>query len=171
MPAVERYTGVLYDALDVESMDDAARGFLSRHVVIQSALFGLSRADDLLPAYRLSHDSRLPGLGLKRLWAEPIAAALVEHTGLLIDLRSEAYIALGPTPKRDNSYFVRVVTQSADGAKRALNHFNKKGKGEFVRALAIAGDDHTDLASLLGWAQSTGIELLPGSPGELQLVV
>jgi hypothetical protein len=54
MPAIERYTGVLYDAIDVDGLDVAAREFLTRHAIIHSALFGLVSADDPIPAYRFS---------------------------------------------------------------------------------------------------------------------
>jgi cytoplasmic iron level regulating protein YaaA (DUF328/UPF0246 family) len=168
MPALDRYTGVLYDALDAESLSPAEREFANRHVVIHSAMFGLLRAADPIPAYRLSHDSRLPGLSLKKTWREPIASVVVPIDGLVLDLRSEAYVELGPTPE---AFFLRVVTEGADGQRRALNHFNKKGKGEFVRAVVRAGIDHPDIESLLDWAAREGIALGLGAPGELELVV
>ena len=61
MPAIDRYTGVLFDALDAPSLDADAREFARETVVVHSALFGLVGALDEIPAYRLSHDSRLPG--------------------------------------------------------------------------------------------------------------
>lgn len=171
MPAMDRYTGVLYDALDAASLDGPARAFLAEHVVIASALFGLIAAGDAIPAYRLSHNSRLPELALKAHWREPIARALEEYPGLILDLRSESYVALGPAPQRGNSYFLRVLGEGDDGVTRALNHFNKKGKGEFVRRIAEAGIDHPDVDSLLAWAERTGVRLTAGNAGELNLVV
>jgi len=171
MPAIDRYTGVLYDALDAATLSAEARDFAFRHVAIHSALFGLIGAGDAIPAYRLSHDSRLPDVTLKKVWREPIAAELEDHGGLILDLRSEAYAALGPAPVGGNSYFLRVVAEGADGKKRALNHFNKKGKGEFVRTLLESRIDHADAASLLDWAAEFGIELSPGVAGELELTV
>ena len=171
MPAIDRYDGVLFDALDAASLDDGARQFAARHVLIASALFGVTAALDPIPAYRLSHDSRLPGLRLKALWREPISAALAAHPGLILDLRSEGYAELGPIPARPDAVFVRVVSEGTDGRKRALNHFNKSGKGAFVRQLVVAGIDHPDVASLLAWAEAAGIRLEPGAAGELDLVV
>jgi cytoplasmic iron level regulating protein YaaA (DUF328/UPF0246 family) len=171
MPAVDRYTGVLYDALDAASLSADARSFASRHMVIHSALFGLVSAGDAIPAYRLSHDSRLPTLTLKKAWREPISGVLAAYDGLVLDLRSEAYVGLGPAPRRDGSYFLRLVAEGSDGTKRALNHFNKKGKGEFVRALLEAGIDHPDGPSLIEWATAAGYMLEFGKPGELQLEV
>jgi uncharacterized protein len=66
---------------------------------------------------------------------------------------------------------VRVVSADGDGRKRALNHFNKKGKGAFTRRLLLAGIDHPDVTSLLAWASADGVRLEPGVPGELDLVV
>jgi len=171
MPAIDRYTGVLYDALDAATLSPRSREFANQTVVIHSALFGLIHADDAIPAYRLSHDSRLPGLRLRSLWGDAIAQELQRHDGLILDLRSEAYVSLGPVPSAGNSFYLRVVAAGPTGHKRALNHFNKKGKGEFVRALLDARIDHPDAPSLLAWAANAGIDLTLGAAGELQLEV
>ncbi|MBB5633981.1 hypothetical protein BKA04_002204 [Cryobacterium mesophilum] len=175
MAAMDRYTGVLYEALDAATLPAASRGFAEAHVVIHSALFGLVRATDPIPAYRLSHDSSLPAHPLGRNWRGPLVAELEKLAGsqtgpgLILDLRSESYVALGRAP--EHALFLRVVTEEVGGARRALNHFNKKGKGEFVRALLLAETDHVDVDSLLRWATAAGIRLERGEPGELQLVV
>ncbi len=101
MPAIHRYTGVLYDALDVESLTGAAASRATARLAIGSALFGLLRADDLIPAYRLSAGSKLPGRpGLATRWRpalEPVLADLA-HRELVVDLRSGAYVGLGRLP-------------------------------------------------------------------------
>ena len=61
LPAIHRYTGVLYDALDVASLRGAAAERAYSRLAVGSALFGLLRAGDPIPAYRLSAGSRLPG--------------------------------------------------------------------------------------------------------------
>jgi cytoplasmic iron level regulating protein YaaA (DUF328/UPF0246 family) len=155
----------------VSSLPPAARSFAHDHLVIASALFGLLGPDDPIPAYRLSSDSRLPGTPLTTLWSGQVGAILAAEPGLILDLRSEAYAALGPAPRRAGSWYLRVLSEGEDGRRRALNHFNKKGKGEFTRALLLAGIDHPDAASLMSWAAATGIRLEPGAAGELVLVV
>ena len=175
LPALDRYTGVLFDALDVGSLPEAARTFAFEHVVIHSALFGLLGGADPIPAYRLSHNARLPGVQLKRVWAEAVSAVLATRDELVLDLRSEAYVELGPaaggSARGSQRYFLRVVSEGEDGARRALNHFNKKGKGELVRAIVLAGIDHGDVDSLLEWAADEGIRLSHGAERELELVV
>ncbi len=171
MPSIDRYDGVLYETLDAATLTPADRAFAARHLAIASAAFGLTAALDPIPACRLSHDSRLPGVSLLRLWREPLGGVLESTEGLLLDLRSEAYASLGPLPVRDGAVYVRVVSEDAAGRRRALNHFNKLGKGEFARRLVTAGRVHRDAGSLLGWAAGVGIRLEPGAAGELDLIV
>lgn len=170
MPALRRYTGVLYDPIGAESLDAAQLAFAGRHVAVHSALFGPVRATDPIPAYRLSHDSRVPGLRMKAHWAASVRRVLEGIPGLVLDLRSEGYAALGPRPGHEDSAVVRVVARGADGTVRALNHFNKTAKGELVRELILAGRDLGSVAELLDWADDAGIELSRGDPGELVLV-
>ncbi|GAB2973386.1 YaaA family protein [Frigoribacterium salinisoli] len=164
--ALERYTGVLYDPVGARDLTDDQWSWAAAHVVVHSALFGLVGSADPIPAYRLSHDSRLPGATLKRRWRDAVATALADSGEFVVDLRSEGYVGLGPAPA-DRSAFVRVVSD-AGGRRRALNHFNKKAKGLFVAALL---QDRPELASpgdLHDWAAARGIGLEPG--GEMVLV-
>ena len=171
LPAVDRYTGVLYDALDAGSLDAAARRWLGRHALIHAAAFGPVGALDRVPAYRRGPATTLPGLPPpRRVWADAVADALqTKGEPFVLDLRSEAYVALGPVPGSVPSAYVRVVTTSADGTVRALNHFNKTAKGRFVRALADSRPAIRSLRGLLRWAGSAGIPLTPAPNGELLL--
>ena len=135
MPAVERYTGVLYDALDFQSLDLAARKRAGESLFIQSALFGLLPALEQIPYYRFSADSKLDRINLKNLWREAHKEVWPRLVGDVLDLRSKAYVELNPVPESHRSWFVEVV----DSKGKALNHFNKKAKGSFVRAALQIG--------------------------------
>jgi hypothetical protein len=181
LAVIDRYTGVLFDGLDAATLTVPQREFAHAHLVVHSALLGPLAALDPIPAYRLSHDSRVPDLtllqqsvkshSLKQHWSTDVQKLFGETDGLLLDLRSEAYVALGARPVRSESVYLRVVADAGDGQKRALNHFNKKSKGEFVRTLIDNGHDFATVAELIDWARSVGISLTPGAPGELQLLV
>lgn len=171
MPAIDRYTGVLFDALDASSLDADARAWLGAHVAIHSAPFGPVGALDEIPAYRLGAGSSVPGVGsAKRHWAAPTTAALAA-TGVsfVLDLRSEAYGALGPVPEHVESAYVRVVARAEDGQVRALNHFNKKAKGELVRRLAETGARISDRAELMAWSRVNDLEFVDRG-AEIELV-
>lgn len=167
MPAVDRFTGVLFDALDAPSLDRPARGWLAQHVVIQSALFGPIGALDPIPNHRLAAGMRLPGLPVpRRLWQEPVGrvwASLGQE--FVLDLRSSAYAELGPVPETAPCVRLKVATRSSDGTLRALNHFNKKAKGELTRALAHSASDMADAADFLRWAGDVGFEIVPDHEG------
>ncbi|MEU4016133.1 peroxide stress protein YaaA [Microbacterium sp. NPDC028030] len=170
MPAVDRYTGVLFDALDAQTLSAASRRWLATHVWIHSAPLGPIGALDPIPAYRLAAGTSLPGLpALRRHWGSATTSALADAApSFVLDLRSEAYVALGPVPATVPSAYVRVVTEQG----RALNHFNKKSKGLLVRALA---EDRPRIGSLRGlrsWAGSHGLVFRHGDhSGVLELVV
>lgn len=164
MPAVDRYTGVLYDALDAATLDAASRRWLGAHVLIHSAPFGPVGALDLIPSYRLGASASVPGLPpLRRLWAGAVTTALAEAApAFVLDLRSQAYVALGPLAGSVRGSYVHVVAESATGEVRALNHFNKHAKGALVRALALTRPRVSSLAGLLRWAEAEGWRLRQG---------
>ncbi|GAA4180779.1 YaaA family protein [Gryllotalpicola koreensis] len=169
LPAAERYTGVLYDALDAASLPAPAREHLGRNVVIHSAVLGPIGALDAIPDYRLSHDSRLPGMRLKAIWADAAAEALAAESGLVLDARSRGYAALGPVP---HGVWLEVVAESADGRRRALNHFNKHAKGELARVYALSGERPQTVAELVEWGAAHGfrLEAGPASPAETRRI-
>lgn len=175
MPAIDRYTGVLFDALDAGALSATARSFAAETVVVHSALFGLVGALDLIPAYRLSHDSRVPGVVLRRFWRAALAEQLAGRGGVIVDLRSEGYADLGPAPVREDSVFVRVVSVDSDGRRRALNHFNKQAKGRFTRAFLESRPEIGSLDDLVNWAAAGGFTVrrerrADEAPLELELV-
>jgi uncharacterized protein len=159
LPAVSRYTGVLYDALDVESLRGAAAGRARTRLAISSALFGLLRADDPVPAYRLSATSKLPGQpSLAARWRpllEPVLAELAANE-LVVDLRSGSYAALGRLP---GAVRVDVVAEHADGRRTVVSHFNKAHKGRIARALATTRSEPDDAAAVAGVARRAGMRV------------
>ncbi|BFM24068.1 YaaA family protein [Microbacterium sp. che218] len=173
MPAIDRYTGVLFDALDAAGLDADARAWLGEHVMIHSAPFGPVGALDGIPAYRLAAGTSIPGLPpLRRVWAGAVSDALAAlRPDFVLDLRSEAYAALGPVPPEVPSVYVRVVTPGEGGAVRALNHFNKHAKGDLVRSLALTRPRIESLGAFREWARTAGWALQDAGAGEIALIV
>jgi hypothetical protein len=159
LPAISRYTGVLYDALDVESLTRAAAARARARLAIGSALFGLLRADDPVPAYRLSATSKLPAQPtLAARWRpllEPVLAELAADE-LVVDLRSGTYAALGRLP---GAVGVDVVAEHADGRRTVVSHFNKAHKGRLARALATTRSEPDDAAQVAAVARRAGMRV------------
>lgn len=136
LPALRRYTGVVYDNLDHASLRGAARRRATTSLVVVSALFGLLRPTDRVPAYRLSGGTTLPGVGsLPALWRPVLEPELASHRGLVVDLRSGAYASLARVP---GAVEVRVL-RDADGRRTVVSHDNKWTKGRLARALCEHG--------------------------------
>ena len=158
-PAIHRYTGVLYDALDVDSLTGAAAARARNRLAIGSALFGLLRADDRIPAYRLSAGSKLPGRpALPARWRPVLEPVLADLAGreLVVDLRSGAYAGLGRLPA---AVHVDVVGEHADGRRTVVSHFNKAHKGRLARALAGAAGEPGDAAAVATVARRAGMRV------------
>ncbi|MCS0639211.1 peroxide stress protein YaaA [Streptomyces sp. LP05-1] len=140
-PAGEIYTGVLYDALGLATLDAAARERAGRWLLVFSGLWGAVGVTDRIPSYRCSMGVKLPGLGaLGAHWRGPMAAVLPEAAGdgLVLDLRSSAYTAAW-RPKgavADRTATVRVLHAPT---RKVVSHFNKATKGRIVRSLLESG--------------------------------
>jgi cytoplasmic iron level regulating protein YaaA (DUF328/UPF0246 family) len=151
------YTGVLYDALGFETLSPGAKRRAGTRVAVTSSLFGLVRPGDRIPAYRLSGDASLPGLGpVAAVWRAALGEAVTEAlgSGLLVDLRSSTYAAFWRPPAElaRRVATVRVLHEVA-GRRQVVSHFNKATKGRLVRALLEDGRDPrspTQLAAVLG---------------------
>lgn len=159
LPAVARYTGVLYDALDITSLTAAQSRRAHARLAVGSALFGLLRADDPIPAYRLSASSKLPGRpGLAVRWRpvlEPVLAGLAERD-LIVDLRSGSYAGLG---RLTDAVRVDVLAEHPDGRRSVVTHFNKAHKGRLARALAVSRSEPDDAAAVAAVARRAGMRV------------
>ncbi|MEV0292850.1 peroxide stress protein YaaA [Nocardia sp. NPDC050710] len=166
-PALERYTGVLYDALDAKAFTKVQREKAFARLGIGSALFGAVRAGDHIPAYRLSGGSKLPGLPtLSALWRDHLSDALLAEAAgeLVVDLRSGTYQQLGRVP---GAITANVLTEHADGTRTVVSHFNKHHKGLLARALVLTRADPTDIRAVARVATKAGLRTEIASPTEL----
>lgn len=171
MPALRRYTGVLYDALDVPSLRRAAAARATARLAIGSALFGLLRAADPVPAYRLSAGSALPDrASLASRWKpllEPVLAAIADGE-LVVDLRSGSYAALGRLP---GAVTATVLAEHPDGRRTVISHVNKAHKGRLARLLATTRAEPMDAATVATIARRSGMRVQRPSPTVLEIVI
>jgi cytoplasmic iron level regulating protein YaaA (DUF328/UPF0246 family) len=173
------YAGVLYDALDVETLSSGARRRTTSRLAVTSSLFGLVRPTDRIPAYRLSGGTSLPGVGpVAGVWRDSLGPAVTDAvgTGLLVDLRSSTYAAFWRPPAELAKRVATVrVLHELNGRRQVVSHFNKATKGRIVRALLEDGRDPrspgklADLLAELGWTVEVGPATAKGT--QLDVVV
>lgn len=81
IPVWAAFTGVVFKALDIPSLDEAACGRLRSRLRIISSLYGYLRPDDGIRPYRMEYKSvpPFPGILLSTYWRELLADPLREE--------------------------------------------------------------------------------------------
>jgi uncharacterized protein len=155
IPAAELYTGVLYASLGLADLPWDG-------VLIASALWGVVRPGDRIPAYRLDMSVKPAGIGgLAAYWREPLRAALPDR-GLVLDLRSGAYAAAWQ-PRRGVRLAVRGFTEAPDGRRTVITHMAKRVRGEVARlVLEAGGAERPDEVAEIAGAAGLRVELADG---------
>ena len=170
-PAIEVYTGVLYGELDWAGLDEAAQERGRETLAIASALFGLVRPHDQIPAYRMSGSVTLPRLGTVASRWKPVVPRAIEELAdgrLVIDMRSGTYVALGAAPT--GSVTMRVLTDK--GGKRSIvSHSNKATKGRIIGQLLAEGVEAKDVESLADALRDLGWTIEPSGPARLDVIL
>jgi len=186
-PAERVYTGVLYDALGLTSLDASAHRRALSRVAIVSSLYGVVRPGERIAPYRLGGGVALPGLGgVAAHWRahlDPVISQLAGR-GLVVDLRSSTYASFWrPTPELAARVVTVRVLHEVDGRRQVgsrsqttrtvVSHLNKATKGRLVRSLLEDGRDARSPSALaaiftdLGWQ----VEVTDGPRGATLLDV
>ncbi|MCC6142454.1 MAG: peroxide stress protein YaaA [Candidatus Hydrogenedentes bacterium] len=124
IPAIERYTGVVYGNLDFHSLHDQAGA--ANRILIVSGMFGLIRGCTPIPEYKLPLNP-----WLTQYW-KPINERRFRRM-----IKKEAVISLLPQAHGralPSSTVTHVDFKLQDGRSSA-GHFGKAIKGKFVRWL------------------------------------
>jgi cytoplasmic iron level regulating protein YaaA (DUF328/UPF0246 family) len=136
VPAMQRYTGVLYQELAWSTLPSPARRRGDAQVRIVSGLWGLVAPRDPIPAYRLKMSASLTGVGRLSTWwrprVAPVLAGLTEGRVVWDLLPNEHEAAMdwaSCAPVR------RVTVRFLDAEGRTVSHWNKLLKGSLVRWL------------------------------------
>ena len=162
-PARDVYSGVLYERLGLSGLGKRASKRADEHLLISSALWGMTRPADLIPYYRLSMKPKLARIGgLGALWREPLAKAMAgsgfdEPGEIVLDMRSGSYSSLWK-PKRAKLIAVRGFTESG-GERKAISHMAKSIRGDVAREVLEAKSLPRDLDGVADLASKAGMRI------------
>jgi cytoplasmic iron level regulating protein YaaA (DUF328/UPF0246 family) len=126
--AIERYTGVVYEYIDWESLNQNSKKYMEKHVRIFSGLFGLLSPNTLIPNYKL----KMNVLSLQYHW-NPVLTKELENEDLIFDLLPQVHRKAYTPSKNVIKIDFSVINK---GKKTAAGHFGKAVKGKFIRYLA-----------------------------------
>jgi cytoplasmic iron level regulating protein YaaA (DUF328/UPF0246 family) len=169
-PAIERYTGVLYDALHAASLPAVPRRRLGRQVRILSGLWGIVAPDDPIPDYKLKMGASLAGVGkLSTGWRPLVTAALASEVrgrtvwSLLPNEHAAAWAPdLSGRSSPASVLSVRFLDEVRRGRRRELitvSHWNKLLKGALVRHILTV--QLTDIDGLADFDHPLGYRFEP----------
>jgi len=126
--AIERYTGVVYEHLNWETLDKKSQNFLQDNTYIFSGLFGMLSPKTLIPEYKL----KMNVLSLQYHWS-PILTEELNKEDLVIDLLPQVHRKAYNKGKNVILIDFQVIKK---GKKSAAGHFGKAVKGQFIRYIA-----------------------------------
>ncbi len=124
--AIEVYAGVLYKALDWQSLNKSSQLRGQKSIAIISAKYGLLKPMDKIEPYKQKINVASMREEITRL-LEGIDSELI------VDARSSTYKGVW-YPPHNKTVEIRVFAQ-VDGAKKVITHMSKKVRGEVVRIL------------------------------------
>jgi cytoplasmic iron level regulating protein YaaA (DUF328/UPF0246 family) len=160
LPAVRRYSGVVWDHLG------PLRAAEARRVLVPSALYGLTTGADPIADYRLKFSVSLPGIGgLARFWRPTLTGALVAHARrrVVVDLLPTEHAgAFDQVALHRALTVVRVQFRTADGSGVA-GHDAKAVKGCVAHAVLADGLDALGTFRWQGWhtrVTDAGVDVL-----------
>ena len=176
-PAFEVYSGPLHEGFGASTLSTAPRDRAERSVIVASSLWGAIRLSDQIPSYRLHVCSHLVGIDrLEPTWRTVLPETLASAAGsdgLVVDLRSPSYQAIGmPVGLDDRTVTLRVDQASA--GRRIGDVVAKRIRGQAVRHLlesAAEPDEPEALADLLAerWPVHLEAPARSGKPWTLTL--
>jgi cytoplasmic iron level regulating protein YaaA (DUF328/UPF0246 family) len=138
LPAWQRYTGVVWDHLDIASLTAAQRTRALSSIVVVSGLLGLVRADDPVPDYRLKMGARLKPFGtMAGWWRETVSTALNTYArGLVVvDLLPLEHRKAVEIDEDMVGEYLRIGLFERSG--KAGGHDAKAAKGRLARHLIV----------------------------------
>jgi len=130
MKAIQRYTGVAFDALEYDSLEQKAQNYCDENIILFSNLFGPLKADDLIPDYKFKQGSELDSINVIKEYKELIKEPLDKFIGEeVIDLRAGFY---------DKFYKPSMPTITYKFLKdgKVVSHWAKFYRGNIVKQLA-----------------------------------
>lgn len=128
--AIKRYSGTAFKAIDYKNLNINAKKYINENVMIFSNLFGILRADDLIPNYKIKQGKKLPNLDIVKFYKKHLEERLDNYfNDTIVDLSANYYKKFY-TPK------VPVVNFKFLKNGKIVNHWSKYYKGKILKKMA-----------------------------------
>ncbi|MFX4210675.1 YaaA family protein [Aliarcobacter butzleri] len=131
MKAILRYEGVAYDYLEYKVLDRNEQKYIDENVLIFSNLFGVLKASDEIPDYKLKQGETFENLKIEKFYSDSFSSKLDEFLKDedVIDLRAGFY---------EKFYQIKkpYITMKFIKDGKVVSHWAKAYRGIILRLLA-----------------------------------
>ena len=129
--AIERYSGVAFDKIEYNQLDMKAKEYIDNNLLIFSNLWGVLKANDLIPNYKLKQNEDLGDIRVDKFYKEELSNLLDNYLKdeEILDLRSTHYNKFYIPNK--NYYSVKILKDN-----KVVSHWAKAYRGIIVNEIA-----------------------------------
>lgn len=146
LPAIERYSGVMYKAIDYEWITEKGRMYFDTYFFISSGLYGLLKPQDMIVNYKLPIEVKWLAL----YWKDILTQRLRElKPDIIVDFLPESYKKMIDWKYLDIQVVHIDFYTIKDWFQKKLSHGVKKVKGEYIKNICEKGI--TDIADFPGY--------------------
>ena len=132
MKAIQRYEGVAYDYLNYNSLEVSAQKYIDENTLIFSNIFGVIKADDKIPDYKLKQGESFENLKIDKFYSDNFSQTLDNYLldEDILDLRAGFY---------EKFYTIKkpYLTMKFIKEGKVVSHFAKDYRGEILKLLAL----------------------------------
>ena len=127
-----RYEGVAYDYLNYNSLEVSAQKYIDENTLIFSNIFGVIKADDKIPDYKLKQGESFENLKIDKFYSDNFSQTLDNYLldEDILDLRAGFY---------EKFYTIKkpYLTMKFIKEGKVVSHFAKAYRGEILKLLAL----------------------------------
>lgn len=136
LPAIKRFNGVMFKAINYDSMSKVQKNNFNNKVLFIDGLFGILKPQNLIPNYKLPIDAKINTIKIDKYWRGKLEKYFVEEfdNSLIIDILPNAHRKVLTIPSNCEYYKITFAELKNNKLKEA-GHLSKKLKAELIQYL------------------------------------
>ncbi|MCP4523652.1 MAG: YaaA family protein [Candidatus Gracilibacteria bacterium] len=162
--AMERYTGVMYNAINYQELSNKGRIFFDNHFGILSGMYGLISPEDTIGNYKLPIETK----GLIQFWKETISHRITQNNyDYIINLLPLSYMKMVDWKKLDTPILNINFLTEKNGKIQKVSHGVKKIKGEWIHNTVEKLGNRDPVSHIQEILESSGGEISKEKSGNI----
>jgi len=168
LPAIKRYSGVMFNAINYQTLDQNQKNNANESILFIDGLFGLLKITDLIPNYKLSIAAKFSDFKIDNYWKKNLKQTLKEELQgkIILDILPQAHRKAVDIDNQ-KCYLINFFEVKNGQAKNA-GHISKKLKGEFIRY--ILQFDEINLEILYNFSHSQGYKYCQNLSSDTEII-